>query len=205
MGSGDVSYCSGAECRRVSTFHRMPNGLVQGHDGLIYVPSSMTGAIQVYRARQGGELSKVANITIPYAIDNLSVDANGDIWAAVFPRGIEILQASKDPLNARVKSAVIRIRRRVCDEPYEWEKVVEDGEAEVLPGSTTVVHDAKTGRLFFSGESGQCEPHEATLTYLGRGEFAIYRCLRTQKVKRSWQTGLIHDFPVFQGQFLKQW
>ncbi|KAF6845312.1 serum paraoxonase arylesterase [Colletotrichum musicola] len=163
MGSGDVSYCSGTQCRRVSTFHRMPNGLVQGHDGLLYVPSSMTGAIQVYRTRQGtGELSKVANVSIPYAIDNLSVDANGDIWAAVFPRGIEILQASKDPLNARVKSAVIRIRRRVGDEPYEWEKVIEDGEAEVLPGSTTVVHDAKTGRLFFSGVNSPfiavCEP-----------------------------------------------
>jgi len=31
---------------------------------------------------------------------------------------------------------------------YRIEKVIEDKESEVLAGSTTVRHDAKTGRLF---------------------------------------------------------
>lgn len=34
---------------------------------------------------------------------------------------------------------------------YLAEKVVEDANGQVLPASTTVVRDAKSGRLFFSG------------------------------------------------------
>lgn len=155
MGDGDVSFCSASKgCKRVSERHRMPNGLVRGLDGLIYVPSSMAGGVQVFEALSGNDgngLKKVADIPVPYAIDNLSVDGKGDVYAAIFPRGIEILQAAKDPLNARPKSAAVRIRKE-GEGVYVWEKIIEDGLGEVLPGSTTVVHDAKTGRLFFGGE-----------------------------------------------------
>ncbi len=34
----------------------------------------------------------------------------------------------------------------------EWEKVLEDRDGEVLPGTTTAIHDAKTGRLFLSSK-----------------------------------------------------
>ncbi|KAI8256728.1 Serum paraoxonase/arylesterase 1 [Colletotrichum sp. SAR 10_98] len=162
LGHGDVSHCSTEGCKRISTHHKMPNGLVRGHDGLIYVPSAMAGGVQVYRINPETDgLVKVADIPVPYAIDNLSVDGKGDIYAAVFPRGIEILQASEDPLNARPKSAAVRIRKE-ADGEYVWEKVIEDGKGELLPGSTTVVHDAKTGRLFFGSVTSPfiavCEP-----------------------------------------------
>ncbi|GKT89663.1 serum paraoxonase arylesterase [Colletotrichum tofieldiae] len=155
LGQGDISFCSASSgCKRVSERHRYPNGLVRGRDGLIYVPSAMAGGVQVY---------KVAEIPVPYSIDNLSVDGKGDIYAAVFPRGIEILQAAKDPLNISPKSAAVRIRKEGEGEGvYVWEKVIEDGAGEVLPGSTVVVHDAKTGRLFFGGVVSPfiavCEP-----------------------------------------------
>ncbi|KAK1449899.1 hypothetical protein CMEL01_07235 [Colletotrichum melonis] len=165
MGDGDVSFCSASTgCKRVSERHRMPNGLVRGLDGLIYVPSSMAGGVQVFEVLSGNDgngLKKVVDIPVPYAIDNLSVDGKGDIYAAIFPRGIEILQAAKDPLNARPKSAAVRIRKE-GDGVYVWEKIIEDGLGEVLPGTTTVVHDAKTGRLFFGGVTSPfiavCEP-----------------------------------------------
>ncbi|UQC86736.1 uncharacterized protein CLUP02_12238 [Colletotrichum lupini] len=165
MGDGDVSFCSASTgCKRVSERHRMPNGLVRGLDGLIYVPSSMAGGVQVFEVLSGNDgngLKKVVDIPVPYAIDNLSVDGKGDVYAAIFPRGIEILQAAKDPLNARPKSAAVRIRKE-GDGVYVWEKIIEDGLGEVLPGTTTVVHDAKTGRLFFGGVTSPfiavCEP-----------------------------------------------
>ncbi|TDZ22324.1 Serum paraoxonase/arylesterase 2 [Colletotrichum orbiculare MAFF 240422] len=162
LGHGDVTHCNRQACKRVSTHHRLPNGLVYGADKLVYVPSAMAGGIQVYR-EDGPKFEKVAHIPLPYAIDNLSVDGNGDIWAAVFPRGIEILQAAMDPHNKKVKAAAVRVRK---DEEgvYTWEKVIEDGNADVLPGSTSVVHDAKTGRLFFSGVTAPfiaiCEPRK---------------------------------------------
>ncbi|KAK1962016.1 calcium-dependent phosphotriesterase [Colletotrichum sublineola] len=165
LGQGDVSFCSASSgCKRVSERHRYPNGLVRGLDGLIYVPSVMTGGIQVYRVLSEDDgLQKVAEIPVPYAIDNLSVDSKGDIYAAVFPRAIEMLQATKDPLNAKPKSAAVRISKE-GEGVYVWEKVIEDGASEVLPGSTVVVHDAKTGRLFFSGVLSPfiavCEPKD---------------------------------------------
>ncbi|KAF9876492.1 hypothetical protein CkaCkLH20_05900 [Colletotrichum karsti] len=166
LGHGDVSHCNSQGCKRVSAHHKMPNGLTYGADGHIYVPSAMAGGVQVYRVRpQDDGLEKVADIPVPYAIDNLSLDGNGDIWAAVFPRGIEIMKASEDPFNVNPKSAAVRIRKD-GEGAYTWEKVIEDGEGEVLPGSTTVVHDAKTGRLFFSGVTSPfiavCEPKQAT-------------------------------------------
>ncbi|KAK2042979.1 calcium-dependent phosphotriesterase [Colletotrichum somersetense] len=163
IGQGDVSFCSvSSGCKRVSERHRYPNGLVLGRDGLIYVPSAMAGGIQVYRVLPENDgLQKVADIPVPYSIDNLSVDGKGDIYAAVFPRGIEILQAFKDPLNKTPKSAAVRISKE-SEGVYVWEKVIEDGASEVLPGSTAVVHDAKTGRLFFAGVVSTfvavCEP-----------------------------------------------
>lgn len=39
------------------------------------------------------------------------------------------------------------------DESYRVEKVLEDSEAKVLNGITTVRHDVRTGRLFMGGES----------------------------------------------------
>ncbi|KXH53999.1 hypothetical protein CNYM01_10147 [Colletotrichum nymphaeae SA-01] len=162
MADGDVSFCSASTgCKHVSERHRMPNGLVRGLDGFIYVPSSMAGGVQVFEVLSDDGLKKVADIPVPYAIDNLSVDGKGDIYAAIFPRGIEILQAAKDPLNARPKSAAVRIRKE-GERVYVWEKIIEDGLGEVLPGTTTVVHDAKTGRLFFGGVTSPfiavCEP-----------------------------------------------
>ncbi|OHE93609.1 hypothetical protein CORC01_11108 [Colletotrichum orchidophilum] len=163
MGDGDVSFCSASSgCKRISERHRMPNGLVRGRDAFIYVPSSLAGGVQVFEVLPKDDgLKKVADIPVPYAIDNLSVDSKGDIFAAVFPRGIEILLAGKDPLNVRPKSAAVRIRKE-AEGDYVWEKIIEDGLGEVLPGSTTVVHDAKTGRLFFGGVTSPfiavCEP-----------------------------------------------
>lgn len=95
-------------------------------------------------------------------VDNLSVDKNGDIFAAAFPRVYEWIRSSKNPFNVNPSSAVLRIRRggkgyngrRVSmegkDGTWAVEKVMEDN-GSVLPGATVVVHDAQTGRIFLSG------------------------------------------------------
>jgi len=40
------------------------------------------------------------------------------------------------------------------EEGWKAEKVLEDGLGEILPVATTVIHDAKTGRLFLSSKFG---------------------------------------------------
>ena len=53
-----------------------------------------------------------------------------------------------NPYGPTGPSAVSRLRKTETE--YQIEKVVEDKYGEVLPGTTTAVHDAKSGRLFLS-------------------------------------------------------
>lgn len=52
-------------------------------------------------------------------------------------------------------AAALRIKKQE-DGNYMVEKIIEDGAGDVLSGVTTVVHDAKTGRLFFSSKYPDC-------------------------------------------------
>ncbi|CAN8102753.1 unnamed protein product [Discula destructiva] len=157
LGTGDVTFCpsssTGAHnpCTVVSEGHSYPNGLLHStSDGYIYVPSAAQGGIKVFRPHLNGSLELKHEIDLPYAIDNLSEDQNGDIWAAVFPDGISFLKHMMDPAHRIPASATFKISRSGTGD-FRATKILEDRDGEVLPGSTTVVHDATTGRLFFSG------------------------------------------------------
>ncbi|KAJ4174247.1 hypothetical protein NW754_004662 [Fusarium falciforme] len=129
-------------------------------NNLIYIPCSLSGTIFIYRILPDNTLEKVDEVKTGYSIDNLSVDANGDIWVAAFPVGVAIFKAYEDPYNSFPPAAALRVRK--VDGKYVVDKVIEDGKGEFLPAATTVVHDAKTGRLFFSSVISPfisvCEP-----------------------------------------------
>ena len=151
----------------------MPNGLVQGRDGLTYVPCTLDGTIKVFRLSESHMLVKVNEIKVPLPIDNLSVDESGDIYAATLPKIYIWAESTKDPFNTNPPAAVFRIQKSVrevggetnrykeTDAIYIVEKVLED-DGSVLPGATTAVHDASTGRIFLSGVMSPfiaiCEP-----------------------------------------------
>ena len=148
-GGGDVTYCpASGPCKLVSSGHKFPNGLMRGTDGLIYVPSAAVGSIIVYAPQSDASLKQVAKIDIPYPIDNLSQDQNGDIYAPVFPEIPRTMAAFDNPLGPGSPAAAMRVRK--VENDYKVVKVIEDKDAEVLPTTTTVIHDARTGRLFFS-------------------------------------------------------
>lgn len=102
-------------------------------------------------------------IEIGYPIDNLSIDSEGDIFVASFPRLHEMVDTFKNhSMSAsttifkvsrdeeRVKGAPKRQNIEAFDGDYIVEKILED-DGSLLSGSTTAVHDPKTGRLFLSG------------------------------------------------------
>ncbi|EXJ82800.1 hypothetical protein A1O3_06615 [Capronia epimyces CBS 606.96] len=168
LATGDVSYCSASgDCKQVASGFKFPNGLLLGSDGLLYVPSAAVGGITVFQPGLNGSVKKVHHIDLNYPIDNLSEDANGDIFAAAMPKVLQGMAAFNDPLNAPTAPATVwrvrRLNRDVTDKyDYELVKVIEDGAGEVLPSMTTVIHDALTGRLFMSSEfhvevPNQCE------------------------------------------------
>ncbi|KAH6990098.1 hypothetical protein EDB80DRAFT_729476 [Ilyonectria destructans] len=158
--TGDVTFCNKAGCKPVVGGLQFPNGLSMGQDGLLYVPNSLPGTVGVYRILPDNGLEKVDEVFLGFSIDNLSVDKHGDIFAAAFPVGIEIFKAYKDPYNARPPSAALRMRKEKGG--YVVEKVIEDAFGDALPVATTVVHDVKTGRLFFTSVIAPfitvCEP-----------------------------------------------
>ncbi|KAH8199844.1 hypothetical protein TruAng_006014 [Truncatella angustata] len=152
IGTGDVSYCDETSCRQVASSLKFPNGLAKGGDGRIYVPSSMLGLIDIFQPQINGDLVKVDSINANYVLDNLSPDRNGNIYAAAIPDAMKFFAANKDPLNKNAPTTALKITKNAKGQ-YEVSKEIEDGMNEVLPGATTVLHDYKTGRLFFSGES----------------------------------------------------
>jgi hypothetical protein len=97
-------------------------------------------------------LKLVDEIRTGMPLDNISPDANGDLYVAGFPNFFKVTKALADPLNLDAPATVLRIRKTVDVErrkvDYRVEKVLEDGEGKVLSGSTTVRHDVKTGRLW---------------------------------------------------------
>lgn len=156
LGTGDITFCpidQSQPCKIASAGHSYPNGLVHSHvDNHIYLPSSATGGIKAFKILADDSVELVNEIHLPYAIDNLSEDQNGDIWAAVIPRGLDFLKHAQNPLTFQPPSSVFRIKRadnKVLSKTAE--KILEDVRGEVLPGTTTVVHDMTTGRLFLGG------------------------------------------------------
>jgi arylesterase/paraoxonase len=152
LGGGSIAHCdSEGSCKKVfSKGLTYPNGLVLGADGLIYVPSAITGEIKIFSLQQDNTLEeKALSIKVPYPVDNLSVDSKGNIWAAGFPSAQTWMKATKNPHGIHPPTSAWRIRKLPGD--YELVKVLED-DGSTLPGATIVVHDAKIGRLFFGGE-----------------------------------------------------
>nr|POF12987.1 serum paraoxonase/arylesterase 1 [Quercus suber] len=173
--TGDVSYChfdpttqSQPACKKVAGGLSFPNGPVRDHDGLLYVPSALAGGIRVYSIdSHDHSLTPVGTVDLPYGMDNLAADAAGTVWAPVFPKQGEALKAFADPLGAKTPvSAAFKIVKTIdaATQKTTWQavKVIEDKAGEILPGSTCVIHDVRTGRLFFSSVYSPfisvCEP-----------------------------------------------
>ncbi|KAK3360556.1 hypothetical protein B0T25DRAFT_473853 [Lasiosphaeria hispida] len=153
LGGGDVTFCSYTEgCRVVASGLSYPNGLMLHSNGLLYVPSAAAGGgVYVYQPQGNGSLEKIGKIEAFYAIDNLSEDTGGNIFAAVISKGRETLAYVKDPSRRVPASGVLRIC--ATENGHETEMVLEDRNGEALPATTTVVHDVITGRLYLSGAS----------------------------------------------------
>ena len=107
----------------------MPNGLIKGRDGLIYVPNTVSaGEIQVFSLTEHKTLQQVDTIHVPYPVDNISVDENGDLWAGGLPQIFKWTQSSTSPFTVSCPGAAIRIRKLKGESEtgYEVDTIVED-------------------------------------------------------------------------------
>ena len=173
-GGGSLTYCTLAgECHLAYTQgfkfangitgvfspRNAPNSAEENNSSTIYVANSAKGFISTYTPFLNGTLIRGPDIPLGIPVDNLSIDSNGDIFAACFPDVLALVANLDGPIlekgNRReIASTVLRIRR-VADEEGEVrhvvKKVLEDIEGRVLPGATTAVHDVKTGMFWLGG------------------------------------------------------
>lgn len=177
IGGGTLAHCSStSNCTMSSSATlKFPNGITKGNDGLYYVVSSATGIISVFSlSPETQQLTKVDDIPLGIPADNLSLDGNGDIWAAAFPDSWALIQSWMHQ-DWDVGSTALRIRKLSVDEScspqqdcrgtkreYQVMKALEDGVGEVLRGSTVAAYDAKTKTLWMGGVLASfavvCEP-----------------------------------------------
>lgn len=101
--------------------------------------------------QDGLTMKELHVIKLGMPVDNLSIDRNGDIYAAGIPKLLKVLDAFKKPYETRSPSTIWRLRRLGLGLDYEVGKILEDREARIMRGLTVAVHDVKTGRLFLGG------------------------------------------------------
>ncbi|KAK6604178.1 serum paraoxonase arylesterase [Botrytis cinerea] len=150
IGGGNIAVCGSDNQCHSGPSNRFPNGIVRGQDGFYYVASTIRGKVSVYALDSNNKFTQIDEIDLKMPLDNLSIDANGDILAAAFP---DVVKAVKSSHNSTigVPATAFRIRKFDIEDGgwrYVVTKVLEDIEASVLSGVTSVVHDPKTGRLF---------------------------------------------------------
>ncbi|KAL2858623.1 calcium-dependent phosphotriesterase [Aspergillus pseudoustus] len=155
-GSGNLIACDlgPGNCHPVIAHGlRYANGVVQGHDGLIYISEFITGTISAYRFSSEGVIVFVDTINLRMPIDNLYIDSAGSVWAPGVPKANPMFRAVETGERMDIPSTIFRIRNRgdSMAPRFDVQKVLEDGAGLVLPGSTAVVHDVRTGKLFMGG------------------------------------------------------
>ena len=123
--------------------------MIKGPSGLYYIPSSAIDMIRVMKLQEDLTLKQVDTVHTGMPIDNLSLDKNGDIYAAAFPKALKFIKSLSAPYDIDSPSTIWRIRR--VGNKHEVTKVLEDKEAKILGGATVARHDVKTGRLFMGG------------------------------------------------------
>jgi hypothetical protein len=159
FGAGSVTRCNSetGECAvALDKVFGMANGIVKGHDGRFYVANTDNGQINVLEITPAGEVTQVAVIETNMPLDNISVDQEGNLIAAGFPKPLSVPKAIEHSREIVAPGAALKIERKMgkrksWEDEYVVSKLVEDGLAEKLPTPSIAIRDVRTGRLFISG------------------------------------------------------
>ncbi|KUJ14191.1 serum paraoxonase/arylesterase-like protein [Mollisia scopiformis] len=174
LGGGSVAYCPPTSLSSptqtcnlaLTTAFKFANGIALLPNNEVLVAHSAKGHLTSHTFFPSNRtLSPGQTIPVNMPMDNLSVDIHGDIYVAAFPKVLALIEAmdgEKRPDGewVEIPSTVFRVRK----EGATWvvEKVLEDVEGSVLPGSTVAARDGVTGMLWLGGVAspfvGVCVP-----------------------------------------------
>ncbi|KAF7343281.1 hypothetical protein MVEN_01760200 [Mycena venus] len=154
-GRASIGYCHiDKGCKLAATGLPANNGLASTGNGTWYLASTFNGGIRVFEEGNDNDLVLVDTIPTKYGLDNLSIDKNGAVWAAAFPKMFALLKQMTD-IDAHAPSAVFRLAANTGADKFYGKKYVLDipwqENGTLALGSTTFVHDADRKRLITTG------------------------------------------------------
>ncbi|KAF9050334.1 hypothetical protein BJ165DRAFT_1414176 [Panaeolus papilionaceus] len=129
------------------------NGIAAASNGTLYVASTPGGYVTSLEKQSDNSLVVSDTIKTGYALDNLSLDADGQLWAATIPQMLKIMKHIENGSKSPVAVARISINTGVnafYGEKYRVENVFED-DGTVMSGLTSAAYDSKRGKLFMHG------------------------------------------------------
>ncbi|UZJ56008.1 hypothetical protein CBS101457_005328 [Exobasidium rhododendri] len=161
FAKASVGACNKDGCKKVLDPFQYPNGLTGGtqfpstNPRVVYIASSTSNILTVAESQADGSLVKLDEIPIDYPLDNLSMDVDGNIWAAGFPKILQLLAYFKDPAKLTAPTVLLKISKNKGKDAfyghkYNIENVVED-DGTTLTGLTFVEHDTERDLLFAGG------------------------------------------------------
>ncbi|WP_170829184.1 MULTISPECIES: SMP-30/gluconolactonase/LRE family protein [Pseudoalteromonas] len=110
LAMGGIAYGRGDVITRISGNLVYPNGIQVSRDGkMVYVSESTGKRLLSYtRDEVSGELSLIDEISIDSGLDNIELDADGNLWIGAHPQMYKFLKHSIDQTN-RSSSQVLLV------------------------------------------------------------------------------------------------
>lgn len=138
----NIVYYDGSAAVTAATGLSYANGINRNADGTeIYVAETTGRAVQTYRRDPAtGALVHTHTLAIAMGLDNIDVDANGDLWIGAHPRLLDFLGHAQDP-SKRSPSAVIKVHLE--GDASTFEPVYLNAGEELSGSSVAVAHNGR--------------------------------------------------------------
>ncbi|MFQ6115050.1 MAG: SMP-30/gluconolactonase/LRE family protein [bacterium] len=135
LAKSNVIYYDGGEFKMVAEKISYANGINVSRDGrTVYVAATTSGKINVYdRDVSTGALEFKNHIELGTGVDNIELDAAGNLWVGAHPKLLTFVKHSKDPEKLS-PSQILRITHQ-ADDNYKMEEIYMD-EGEAISGSS---------------------------------------------------------------------
>jgi arylesterase/paraoxonase len=141
----NLVYFDGARAREVASGFQYANGVETSEDGRrVFVAEVLGRQVTAYeRQGESGALQPAWEVPLPFAVDNLTLGPEGELWAAGHPRPLAFTRHAKDPSQPS-PSEVARIDWRERAEPEARTVLLDLGRA-LSGASVAAVYE---GRLY---------------------------------------------------------
>ncbi|KIM45408.1 hypothetical protein M413DRAFT_442080, partial [Hebeloma cylindrosporum] len=144
--NSSVGYCHVNEgCKYALTKTHASNGITTAPNGTVYLADSTFGVVDILEPQSDHTLVLTDSVKTDMLVDNLAVDAAGQLWVAGIPLALASLKHMAKP-SSLSPSTAFRLSintgpNSFYGEKYRVQKVFED-DGSLMSGITSVVYDS---------------------------------------------------------------